>query len=181
VECLKRLAAAGANLVVLADEFFCGTTGAANLVLKPFGLRMKQNGADELGITREEKFQRILDWQARYEQVPFEVRLEHIAAHPLTQGIRRIHWYRPCPVVCENADGCPLLRNPADADECFAAVASPRGYVVALGTSLWSGLSAVGWPYDNDRFLANVLIGGDADAVAALPRATGDRGTNSVR
>jgi hypothetical protein len=171
---VEGLAAAGANVVVLADEFFHGTTGAANLVLKPFGLRMKQNGADEPGITREEKVQRILNWQARYEQVPFDAGTEHIAAHPLTQGVKRLHWFRPCPVTCENADSCPLVRNPADADECFAAVASPRGYVVAVGRSLWSGLSAVGWPYDNDRFLANLLVGGDAEATiaksgAALP------------
>jgi hypothetical protein len=35
--------------------------------------------------------------------------------------------------------------------------------VVAVGTSLWSSLWAVGWPYDNDRLLANLLVGGDAE------------------
>jgi hypothetical protein len=38
-----------------------------------------------------------------------------------------------------------------------------RRYVVAVGKSLWGGLAAVGWPYDNDRFLANLLVGGDAE------------------
>jgi hypothetical protein len=45
------------------------------------------------------------------------------------------------------------------------------GYVVAVGKSLWSGLSGVGWPYDNDRFLANLLVGGDAAAVMEKPDA----------
>ncbi len=44
MQILQRLAAAGTNIVVLADEFSRGTTGAANRVLAPFGLRMKQVG-----------------------------------------------------------------------------------------------------------------------------------------
>lgn len=72
VELLRRLAAAGVNILVLADEFCRGTTGAANRVLAPFGLRMKQDGTGDPGLTREERVQRILDWQARYEQAPFD-------------------------------------------------------------------------------------------------------------
>jgi hypothetical protein len=164
LELLRSLAAAGANIVVLADEFFRGTTGAANRVLAPFGLRMKQDGRDEPGLTRQEKMQRILDWQARYEQVPFEAGPQEIAAHPLTQGVMRLHLFRPCPVVCTDGASHVLVRNPADASECFAAVTVPGGYVVAVGQSLWCALTRVGWPYDNDRFLANLLVGGDAEA-----------------
>jgi hypothetical protein len=171
VEVLRRLAAAGTNIVVLADEFFRGTTGAANRVLAPFGLRMKQDGRDEPGLTREERVRRILDWQARYEQTPFDAGPEHISAHPLTPGVKRLHWFRPCPVVCANGTGHPLVRNPASPDESFAAVATLGGHVVAVGQSLWSALSGVGWPYDNDRFLANLLVGGDAEAAIAVPAA----------
>jgi hypothetical protein len=167
IERLGRLAAAGVNILVLADEFYRGTTGAANRVLAPFGLRMKQDGAEEPGLTREENVRRILEWQARYEQAPFDAGPEHISVHALTQGVKRLHWFRPCPVVCANGAGRPLVRSPADPDECFAAVALPGGYVVAVGTSLWSGLSGVGWPYDNDRFLANILVAGDAEAAIA--------------
>jgi hypothetical protein len=175
VDLLRRLAAAGVNILVLADEFYRGTTAAANRVLGPFGLRMKQDGSEEPGLTREARMQRILDWQARYEQVPFDAGSEHIAAHPLTQGVKRLHWFRPCPVVCLNELGSPLVKNPAAPEECFAAVASPGGYVVAIGKSLWCGLSGVGWPYDNDRFLANLLVGGDAEAAIAAPGAAADR------
>jgi hypothetical protein len=164
---LQRLPATGMNLLILADEFFRGTTGAANRVLRPFGLRFKQDGAEEPGLTREERLQRIVDWQARYEHVPYVAGPDHIAAHPLTAGVKRLHWFRPCPVVCADAAARPLVKNPADVAECFAAVAVPGGYVVALGTSLWFGLSGVGWPYDNDRFLANLLVGGDAEALMA--------------
>ena len=165
---LQRLAAQGVNVVVLADEFFRGTTGAANRVLAPFGLRMKQDGTDEPGLTREERVQRILDWQARYDQVSFEAGAADIAGHPLMQGVKRLHWFRPCPVLCADEAARPLVRNPADPAECFAAVASPGGYVVAVGTSLWCGLSGVGLPYDNDRFLGNILVGGDAEAAIAV-------------
>jgi hypothetical protein len=176
VELLQRLAATGVSLLVLADEFYRGTTGAANRVLAPFGLRMKQDGTEEPGLSQEERVRRILDWQARYEQLPFDAGLEHIAAHPLTQGVKRLHWFRPCPVVCANGPGWPLVKNPTDPEECFAAVASPGGYVVAVGKSLWSGLSGVGWPYDNDRFLANLLVGGDAEAAIAESVAAADGG-----
>jgi hypothetical protein len=164
---LRRLVMAGTNLIVLADEFFRGTTGAANKVLAPFGLAMKQDGTAEPGLTREEKIRRILEWQARYDQAPFDAGPQDIFAHPLTQGVQRLHWFRHFPAVCASAAAIPLVRNPADAAECFAAVAAPRGYVVAVGKSLWSGLSSVGWPYDNDRFLANILVGGDAEAAIA--------------
>jgi hypothetical protein len=184
VELLGRLAGGGVNLLVLADEFFRGTTGAANRVLAPFGLRMKQDSSEEPGLAREERLQRTLDWQARYERLPFDAGPGDISAHPLTQGVKRLHWDRPCPVVCASGTARPLVRNPADGGECFAAVAAPGGFVVAVGKSLWSGFSGVGWPYDNDRFLANLLVGGDAEAAiaepgaasgrAALPMGTGD-------
>jgi hypothetical protein len=174
IDTVQRLAAAGVNILVLADEFCRGTTGAANRVLAPFGLRMKQDGTEEPGLTREERVQRILDWQARYDQTPFDAGSEQIVRHPLTQGVKRLHWFRPCPVICANGTSRPLVRNPADPHECFAAVASPGGYVVAVGKSLWSGLSGVGWPYDNDRFLANILVGGDAEAAIDDPGTSGD-------
>lgn len=66
--------------------------------------------------------------------------------------------------MCINGTARPLIKNPADHTECFVAVAKPNGYVVALGKSLWSDLSSVGWPYDNDRLLANLLLGGDAES-----------------
>jgi hypothetical protein len=169
LEMLQRLAVAGTNILVLADEFLVGTAAAANRTLAPFGLRMKQAGTDEPGLTQEERRRRRRDWNDRYDWAPFHAGQEHIAAHPLTQGVKRLHWFRPCPVVCGNQTARPLVRNPRDVEENFAAVAHPGGHVVAVGKSLWSGLSGVGWPYDNDRLFANLLVGGDAEAAIAEP------------
>jgi hypothetical protein len=167
VELLRRVAADGTNLIVLADEFFRGTTAAANRVLAPFGLQMKQDGSDALGLTREEKVRRILNWQARYDRASFDSGPGEITPHPLSRGVQRLYWFRPCPVICETAAAVPLAKGRTSGDESFAAVTQPKGYVVAVGKSLWSGLSTVGWPYDNDRFLANLLVGGDAEQVVA--------------
>ena len=160
---LKQLVAEGAKLVVFADEFFRGTTAAANRVLAPFGLEFKRDHSDEPGLSHEERIQRISDWQSRYELTPFDARAGDIRAHPLTRGVEQLHWFRPCPIVCTGAHSSPLVRNPADPAECFAAVSEAAGFVVAVGNSLWMSLASVGWPYDNDRFFANLLVGGDAE------------------
>jgi hypothetical protein len=163
---LEKRVAEGLNMIVLADEFFIGTAAAANRILAPFGLRLGGSGFDERGISHEESCRRISEWQARYDRTPLLSRAPDIFPHRLTQGVKLVHWLRPCPVFCTGPTSAPLIRNPADSKECFAAVSEVAGaYVAAIGTSLWSSLSAVGWPYDNDRLLANLLIGGDAEAV----------------
>lgn len=167
VAAVERLAAGGTTVVVLADEFFCGTTAAANRVLAPFGLQMKRRGADEPGLDREERVRRIQDWGARYDRAPIESGPAEVRPHRLTAGVRRVHWFRPCPVVCTGPASRPLVCSPGADGESFAAVSEQAGCVVAVGKSLWSGLAGVGWPYDNDRLLANLLAGGDAEAGVA--------------
>jgi hypothetical protein len=162
VETLRALVAGGTNLVVLADEFMVGTTEAANRVLALFGLQMKRKRTDAPGIDVEEKRRRHREWHARYER-HLDSGPAEVCGHPLTAGVHRVHWWRPCPVICAGPGATPLVKNPADHGECFAAAARPGGYVVAVGKSLWSGLTSVGWPYDNDRLFANLLVGGDAE------------------
>jgi hypothetical protein len=65
---LPGLAAAGSNVVVLADEFYRGTSAAANRALAPFGLQLKQDGPDEPGVAEEERARRAQDWYARYDR-----------------------------------------------------------------------------------------------------------------
>jgi hypothetical protein len=166
IKSLHEWVAGGLNLIVLADEFFIGTAAAANRILAPFGLRLGGSGFDELGISQEESRRRICEWQARYDRTPFVSRAMDICRHRLTQGVKRIHWFRPCPVSCAGPSSFPLIRSPADSAESFAAASEvASGYVVAIGTSLWSNLAAVGWPYDNDRFMANLLVCDDAEDV----------------
>jgi hypothetical protein len=165
---VERLAGAGTSVVVLADEFFRGTTSGANRFLAPFGLRMRQAGADEPGLSSEERSRRVLDWQERYDRAPFDSGPAEVCPHRLTSGVRRVHWFRPCPVECVGPSARPLVRSPAHEGEGFAAVSEEKGGVVALGMSLWPHFSSVGWPYDNDRLLANALVGGDADVLVGL-------------
>jgi hypothetical protein len=159
---LHALVAAGTNLVVLANDFFVGTVGAANAVLAPYGLRFLESGEDEAGLPREERLRRMLEWQQRYGESSSEG--QDVCPHPLTAGVRRLYWFRPSPLVCGGPGCVPLARNAAEPSECFAAAARPGGWVAAVGRSLWTSLAAVGWPYDNDRLLANLLLGGDAEA-----------------
>jgi hypothetical protein len=165
VAAVERLAENGTTVVVLADEFYRGTTSGANRFLAAFGLRMKQNGTEEPGIDREERGRRVTAWQERYDRAPFDSGPEEITSHRLTAGVRRLHWFRPCPVECISQATRPLVRSAAHDGEAFAAVSEAKGCVVAVGMSLWHSLSSVGWPYDNDRLLANLLVGGDAEAV----------------
>jgi len=163
LEAIQSLVKAGTNLVILADEFFRGTTNAANLVLAPFGLQMMQDGSEAVGIAVHERNRRILEWQSRYEVA--HSGMTEICPHRLTKGLKRIYWFRPCPVACTGAGSMPLIKNSANGSEYFAAVSESNGCVIAVGTSLWSSLSSLGWPYDNDRFLANLLVGGDAESM----------------
>jgi hypothetical protein len=161
---LHHRVAGGLNVIVLADEFYKGTTRAANAVLAPFGLGIGQADALFAGASEEERIWRTQNWQLRYEWTPFDSQSNDVCPHPLTRKVARVHWFRPSPVSYAAATSFPLVKNPHDSSECFAAVAEPKGYVVAVGLSLWSALSAVGWPYDNDRLLANLLAGGDAES-----------------
>lgn len=163
---LASLVRKGMNLIVLADEFFHGTTSAANKLLAEFDMQLLRDGTDEPGITREERLRRIRDWQSRYTEAVCT--RGDIVMDPLTEGVRRLHWFRPCPVILTGPGSSPLVRYPCEGDRCLAAVSQPNGRVVAVGKSLLCSLGAVGWPYDNDRFLANLLVGGDAEGVVSL-------------
>jgi hypothetical protein len=163
-EYLASLVRDGTNLIVFADEFFCGTTAAANRLLCRYDLEMLRDGTDEPGLSEEERMKRVVDWQRKYHEAVSTG--EDMAQHPLTAGVRKLHWYRPCPVARRGPEAAPLAANPSNPEEeSFAAVSQPNGYVVAVGTSLLTSLAHVGWPYDNDRFLANLIVGGDAGQV----------------
>ena len=164
-ELLSSLVRGGVNLVVLAGQDFHGTTPAANKVLAPFGLRLMQDGTEESGITREERRRRSVDWHERFDRA--DSGPDEIAMHPLTNGVKRVEWIHPCPVLCTGESAIPLVKNPADHKECFVAVSQANGYVAVVGMAFWRDLSSVGWPYDNDRLFANLLLGRDAESIVA--------------
>jgi len=160
-EHLASLVRDGTNLIVFADEFFRRTTVAANRIIGSYDMEMLRDGTDEPGISAEEHNRRAMDWQLRYHEAVSTK--EHLAQHPLTEGVQKLHWYRPCPVIRPGPSSQSLAQNPSNPnEESFAVVSKPNGYVVAVGTSLLTSLADKGWPYDNDRFLANLIVSGDA-------------------
>lgn len=152
---------AGTNVVILANKFFHGTTDAANRILEPWGIAFVK-GTEQGARSAEELPRRNLKLCG----------MSHTQPHPLTAGVRRTRWYRSWPIACRPAGGrvaapaaaVPLIIDPSDPKRCLVAAAKPNGYAVAVGEALHGSLSANGWPYDNDRLLANLLAGGDAES-----------------
>ena len=163
---LDQLVREGTNLVVFADEFYRGTTTAGNALLSSCDMEFLSDGTDDPAMTREEKIRRISDWQQKYTDA--RCLEQDIFTDALTSGVRRLHWFRPCPLLLKGSGSSPLVKHPSEPEKFLAAVSRRRGAVVAVGTSLVSSLARVGWPYDNDRLLANLLVGGDAEALMTI-------------
>lgn len=154
VEMLHRLAEGGTNILILADRFFHGTPEAANAIIGRYGMKMR--GGRERGAKSSAAL-----WRQNIQICgPDQVR-----RHPLTRGIRNTYWHRGWPAVCTNDSATPLIVRPTNPEHCLVATAKPGGYVTVVGKSLFSQLAGIGWPYDNDKLLANLIIGGDANRV----------------
>jgi hypothetical protein len=165
----RYLVDGGVRLVLFADHFYQGTAAAVNRIAGPLGLHMSGQENDLGDMDGSNKRRRMVEWSAQYERSPFVCCGREIAAHPLTNGVRRLMWDRPCPIFCNNALAMPLVRSPIQAQECFCALIpnvsnGERGSVVVVGSSLVSSLASVGWPFDNDRLFANLVVGGDAES-----------------
>jgi hypothetical protein len=130
---LHRHIEAGRRVVVLADHFYRDTVMLANHLAEPYGLRLEDREYGEVLCDRR-----------------------HLAAHPLTAGVERLHWFRPTPVLAEGR-GQLLVRNPDRPTEGFVACAGPRDNLVVVGVSLLSSLLCNGWPFHNGQLLANLL------------------------
>ena len=164
LDVVRALPEAGTNLVVLADKFFQRTAEAADAVLRPWGFSFLK-GSERGARTAEALLRRDLKVCGPSETRP----------HPLTTGVRRTRWFRAWPIDCRASEGraVPLITHPAHPGRCIVAAAKPNGYVVAVGTSLWGSLAGVGWPYANDRLLANLLAGGNAERAVSTKRTRG--------
>jgi hypothetical protein len=160
---LDHLVRKGTNLIVFADEFFRGTTSASNMLLTSYDMEFLRDGTDDFHIAQEVKIRRLTDWRQKYTEVLCTER--DIITDPLTSGVRRLHWFRPCPLRIKGPGASPLVRFPSSSDEFLAAISRPKGNVVAVGKSLISSFASDGWPYDNDRLLANLMAGGDAETL----------------
>jgi hypothetical protein len=153
----------GMNVAILSDHFYRGTTAAANRILSRFDLQMKDDNPAELSIDSDGLARQIHKWPANLDRTDIISDASTVYPHRLTEGVRRVLWSQPCSVLCTGRLSAPLIRTPNTPDEYFAAMSSSNGCVIAVGNSLWSSLSSVGWPYDNDRLLANIFAADNAE------------------
>ncbi|HEY8751837.1 MAG TPA: hypothetical protein VIM11_27900 [Tepidisphaeraceae bacterium] len=148
---LTRTLEAGTNLIVLAGASFGGTVDAANMIGDRYGMTFATG--------REPGYASMDEMVASNESYSDAAQIRR---HPLTKGVERLHWFRPWPVECASKKVTQLAHDSNDPRKCYAAVAKPKGYLVMVGQSFWTSMAGVGWPFNNDRFMANLLVGGDA-------------------
>ncbi len=142
---IKDFVAAGGRLVICANAFLRPSVPKANEVLKHFGLQMQ-----DIEPIRQ-------------------VDVATIEADGLTEGIRKLTWFRPSPVqVIDPRRGKILVPSPGDPRNGNAYVAVARdkeawgnGEVIVLGQSLW--WFWIGRGSDNARLLKNLLTRGGSD------------------
>jgi hypothetical protein len=142
LEKLKTFVEAGGRVIVSADYFMRGTVEAANKFVVPLGLKMA-------------------DTEPRSGNSLVELAESEIPRHKLTEGVRKVTFFRPSPVAVEDsASGTILVQTPLDPELGLVALARfGKGDVVVLGTSLWwlwiasEGEAAA----DNSRLLQSLL------------------------
>ena len=125
-----------------ADYFMRGTVEAANKFIVPLGLKMA-------------------DTEPKNGNSQVELEDSDIPRHKLTEGVRKVKFFRPSPVAVEDsASGTILVQTPFDPELGLLALARfGKGDVVVLGTSLWwLWISSEGESgADNSRLLQNLL------------------------
>lgn len=166
---INELVQAGTNVIILADKFFLGTADAANKIGEQYGMTLRPGNEGGFRSTRDR-----IRTNERYSE------RAQVRPHPLTKGVERMYWHRPWPIECMLTGVIPLINDSEDPRMCYVAAAKRRGYVVMVGTSLWHSMTSVGWPFQNDRLLANLLVGGDAERYAASAAAKRESGPESA-
>lgn len=137
---LQGFVCGGGRVVVFANAFFFGTTKAANLLCKPFGLSM---------MDREPPIG------------PAHVAIdEDLPRHPLTVGVKKVVVRRPSPTIVDDPKkATALVVLPAlGAELPFAAIATTKsgGELITIGESLW--WNWIGKSAGNQRLMRNLLV-----------------------
>lgn len=141
-EILCRAVTKGTNLIILAGHCFAETVTSANRLLRSLG----QNGLSydecDVSLYPAECVSRTCD----------------IVEHAMTRGVQQMYWFRATPLLLNSPKSIQLIRSCSHGREsCLAAAFQYGGWVVALGLPDVGQFCAVGWPYNNDRFIANLL------------------------
>jgi hypothetical protein len=78
----------------------------------------------------------------------------HFAMH----GVEYLRWVFTSPIKCFD-QGKVLVQDPKNETDGFVVCAGPRENLYVLGASLLQSSVCAGWPFDNARLLANLLVG----------------------
>lgn len=130
---IERALETGSRVLLIASKFVNGSLEAANVIARAWGLEFADREYGEVIC-----------------------RTTEIDAHSANDGIRALRWFRPTPILVQNPARF-LVRNPQNHSEAFAACSGPHDNLFVLGASSIEDLLCVGWPYDNNHFLANLL------------------------
>jgi hypothetical protein len=139
----------GGRVIVAANHFFMKTVDRTNEFVVPFGLSMADT-------------EPAPDRSHSSPGAALEIAGSDIAPHHLTEGIRKLRFFRPSPVfVTDATKGQILVEAPPFEEGGFVAVTRVgEGEIVVLGTSLW-------WNWigsdresgaDNAELLKNLLV-----------------------
>jgi hypothetical protein len=137
VALVKRFIAGGGRLILAANYFFRGTVPKANAILEGHGIVIEDAEPDR------------------------EVDAEKLAADPLTEGVKKLSFFRPSPMaITDPARARLLVGGPRSAWKGYIAVSRDKGEVIALGQSLWwDWIARGGGGADNARLIRNLLEG----------------------
>ena len=137
-EKLTSFVAAGGRVIIAANFFFRGTVDKANKFVVPLGLKMTDIDGPLI-----------------------EVNESDISEHKLTEGVKKLKFFRPSPVSVEDVTkGSLLVKTEQFPQQGLVAVTKGgKGDVVVLGASLWWNWIASQQESgaDNSRLLQNLL------------------------
>jgi hypothetical protein len=148
---------AGMNLVILAGSGVRGTIDAANALLSPYGIRFSKRRTEQYEVTTlcHDEVPQLSE--VRHSRV-VSTRLD-IEEHELTRNICALYWHDASTIANDDPRIQSLVTVPSHINESYVVATRPSGYVVLVGTGFWGHLACRGWPYENDRFLAQLLLG----------------------
>jgi hypothetical protein len=130
---LHRYLETGGRVIVLADYSYRDSVMLANHLTEPYGIRIEDREYQEVLCNRM-----------------------HIEDHKATDGIKRLRWFRPSPIIARPPARL-LVRNPECSQEGFLACSGFHDNLFVIGTAWLRSLVREGWPFDNGQLLANLL------------------------
>ena len=146
---IRELSPGGADVIVFAGEFFRGTVEVTNKLFGHVGIHVvsRSVSTESRPVCRGQPLFNV------------ECCGPDIHEHDLNNGVQRVFWKRVSPIRLRGDHFRPVIGLLGSSEDHSIVAARPGGYLVVIGSALWQDLCCIGWPYDNDRLFANLLMG----------------------